>query len=59
MFKYLYEKDYKNGNYPERILFDSAGELFIYLLQEDEKVFNAGFTSAEIKLSRIKMNEGK
>lgn len=57
MFKYLYEKDYKNGNYPKRILFNSANELFGYLLQEDEKVFNNGFDNAEIKLSRITVKE--
>lgn len=57
MFKYLYEKDYKDGNYPKRILFNSANELFMYLLQEDEKVFNNGFDNAEIKLSRITVKE--
>lgn len=57
MFKYLYEKDYKNGSCPKRILFNSANELFMYLLQEDEKVFNNGFDNAEIKLSRIAVKE--
>lgn len=46
--KYLYEKDYKSESKPqiERKLFKSSKDLFDYLQQKGETIFNAGFKSA-------------
>ena len=56
MSKYLYEKDYKNGNSTsiDRKIFNSSQELFEYLIKTGETNFNAGCHSAEIRLNRIK-----
>ena len=55
MYKYLYEKDYKDGNSRsiDRKIFNSSEELFEYLIKTGETNFNAGFHSAEIRLNRI------
>ena len=58
MCKYLYEKDYKNGN-TERKLFNSTEELLKYIQKEGECIFNAGFHSAEIRLYRIGVENEK
>lgn len=51
MNKYLYERKTKNGI--ERKIFVTSTDLFLFLLNEGEKIFNNGFTSAEINLYRI------
>lgn len=57
--KYLYEKDYKSEGKPEieRIIFKSSKDLFDYLQQKGETIFNAGFKSADISLYRIDEDE--
>lgn len=57
MSKYLYIKDYKQEGKEviDRLIFNSSKELFNYLQEEGEKVFNAGFTSAEIHLYRVEV----
>lgn len=57
--KYLYEKDYKSEGKPEieRIIFKSSKDLFDYLQQKGETIFNAGFKSADISLYRIEEDE--
>lgn len=59
MYKYLYEKDYKaeGKSYIERKLFNSSKDLFNYLQQKGETIFNAGFKSADIRLYRIEEDE--
>ena len=57
--KYLYEKDYKSEGKPqiERIIFKSSKDLFDYLQQKGETIFNAGFKDAEISLYRVEEYE--
>ena len=59
MYKYLYEKDYKAEGKPhiERKLFNSSKDLFNYLQQKGETIFNAGFKSADISLYRVEEYE--
>ncbi|MBQ8044088.1 MAG: hypothetical protein IJ272_08095 [Clostridia bacterium] len=57
MYKYLYEKHYKDDLTITRLLFNTSQELFEFLLLEEEKVFNAGGYSAEIRLHRIDLKE--
>lgn len=59
MYKYLYEKDYKAEGKPhiERKLFNSSKDLFNYLQQKGETIFNAGFKDAEISLYRVEEYE--
>ena len=54
-YKYLYEKIYnqKECIKVDRMLFDTCDDLFLYLQQQGEKIFNNGFSSAEISLCRI------
>ena len=57
--KYLYEKDYKSEGKPqiERIIFKSSKDLFDYLQQKGETIFNAGFRNADISLYRVEEYE--
>ena len=61
MFKYLYEKDYKNNNIYggdiDRKLFNTAEELLKYMEKQGERIFNAGFHNAEIRLYRIEVEK--
>ena len=60
MYKYLYEKDYKNNNIYgniERKLFNSVEELLKYMEKQDECIFNAGCHSAEVRLNRIEVEK--
>lgn len=54
-YKYLYEKIYnqKGSIKADRIFFDTCDDLFLYLQQQGEKIFNNGFSNAEISLYRI------
>ena len=56
MYKYLYEKYYKSLDI-ERVLFNTPKELFEFLAEKEEKIFNAGGYSAEIRLHRIELKE--
>lgn len=55
MYKYLYEKDYKENGMIDRRLYNSVGELFDYMYKNKETIFNAGFKDAEIRLYRLKL----
>ena len=56
MYKYLYEKDYKEGNITRK-LFKSEDDLLNYMLENKDTLFNAGFKNAEIRLFRIAEEE--
>lgn len=56
MYKYLYEKDYKDGNITRKI-FKNEDDLLNYMLENKDTLFNAGFKSAEIRLFRIEEKE--
>ena len=58
MFKYLYEKDYKNGMVDRR-LYNSVDELLNYMNKDKECLFNAGFHDAEIRLYRLHIEKGE
>lgn len=59
MYKYLFEKDYKDGLI-DRKLFNSVGDLLEFMLSNnDTYLFNAGFKSAEIRLYRLKLEGDK
>lgn len=53
--KYLYER--KTSVNMERILFNSSEELFEYLQEKGERIFNNGFNSADISLYRVEEYE--
>lgn len=50
--KYLYEKKYTCGT--KRLIFNSSKELFEYLQEQGERIFNDGFSDAIIGLYRVK-----
>lgn len=50
--KYLYEKKYTSGT--KRLIFNSSKELFEYLQEQGERIFNDGFSDASIGLYRVK-----
>lgn len=52
MYKYLFEKDYKD-NLIDRKLFDNEYDLLDFMVSNKDTLFNAGFKSAEIRLYRL------
>lgn len=59
MYKYLFEKHYKHDydTTTNRKLFNSVDDLLDYMKTDAECLFNGGFSSAEIRLYRIKVEE--
>ena len=55
-YEYLYIKKYDKEKY-DRKIFKTHDDLFSYLQQQGEKIFNNGFSSAEILLCRIEKKE--
>lgn len=51
-YEYLYIKKYDKEKY-DRKIFKTCDDLFLYLSQQGEKIFNNGFSNAEISLYRI------
>ena len=52
MYKYLYEKDWKDGNITRK-LFKNEDDLLNYMLENKTTLFNAGIANAEIRLFRV------
>ena len=56
MYKYLYEKDLKDGNITRK-LFKNEDDLLNYMLENKTTLFNAGYENAEIRLFRVEEKE--
>lgn len=55
MYKYLYEKDWKDENITRK-LFKNEDDLLNYMLENKTTLFNAGSANAEIRLFRVEEN---
>lgn len=55
MYKYLYEKDWKDENITRK-LFKNEDDLLNYMLENKTTLFNAGLENAEIRLFRVEEN---
>lgn len=58
MYKYLFEKDYKDRQI-DRKLFNSVDKLLHFMLSNKDTLFNAGFNAADIRLYRLKLEGDK
>lgn len=59
MYKYLYEKDWKDWKDENitRKLFKNEDDLLNYMLENKTTLFNAGSANAEIRLFRVEEKE--